>query len=319
MAPSFRCSYKTVDDCIIYADVYTPFSPPKQSAKCPVVINIHGGAFMLGHSAMVNPDQVDDMRLRGWIVVAAEHRLCPQIDILEGPITDARDLLACIYDGGLDKELQARDETKGFGVDMERVCAFGTSSGGTLALALGFGVPKPVCAILDFYGATNFTDPFWSEPLSWITSPQASQEAIDEVYNESPIPIRGGMSLEGQSDPSNPPRPDARALFALTQIAEGKVVSTCFPSGEFAKIDACLNVDENFPPTCIVHGQEDKHVPMHLSRTLWAALEKAGVVREFIEVPGEGHTFAGKMVKGSDTWEVQKKGFDWLEVQMGAT
>lgn len=73
------------------------------------------------------------------------------------------------------------------------------------------------------------------------------------------------------------------------------------------------NVTPAFPPTCVVHGTADTMVPMHLSRALYARLEESGVRREFIEVPGEEHTFVGKMVKGGDVWARQRKGFDWLE------
>lgn len=97
---------------------------------------IHGGAFVLGHAGGVSVDQIEDCLERGWIVVAPEHRLCPQVDILRGPIADCRDLLKWIYDGGLDKELNARETTSGYAVDNDRVIAFGTSAGGTLALAL---------------------------------------------------------------------------------------------------------------------------------------------------------------------------------------
>lgn len=98
------------------------------------VIGIHGGAFCLGHSGMVSADQIQDCQDRGWIVVVPEHRLCPQVDILKGPVTDCRDLLDWIHAGELDKKLA--ETASSFRVDYERMVTFGTSSGGTLALAL---------------------------------------------------------------------------------------------------------------------------------------------------------------------------------------
>lgn len=85
---------------------------------------------------MVSADQVKDMTERGWIVVSLEHRLCPQVDILEGPIADARDCLQWILNGSLEKDLQGIEDASRFKVDYNRVVAVGTSSGGTLALAL---------------------------------------------------------------------------------------------------------------------------------------------------------------------------------------
>lgn len=94
------------------------------------------GAFILGYAGMVSADQIDDCLERGWIVVALEHRLCPQVDIFEGPVADCRDALEWVYSGGLDKDLHAHQDTSTYAVDDDRVVAFGTSSGGLLALAL---------------------------------------------------------------------------------------------------------------------------------------------------------------------------------------
>ena len=152
MAPTFRVVYKRVDDCEIFADVYVPEIPPSQQEKRPVgenamsrihksklkqaVLIIHGGAFCLGHSAMVSADQVQDMLERGWVVVSLEHRLCPQVSIVDGPIADARSCLNWVLDGSLEKELGEVEASSMFKVDYKRIVAVGTSSGGTLALAL---------------------------------------------------------------------------------------------------------------------------------------------------------------------------------------
>ena len=90
---------------------------------------------MLGSSKMVNLDQVQDCLDRGWIVLAPNHRLCPQVNLLEGPIQDCRDLLNWVYEGGLQKFIEGSSVSTRK-LDLEHVFAFGTSSGGTLALSL---------------------------------------------------------------------------------------------------------------------------------------------------------------------------------------
>ena len=100
------------------------------------VIDIHGGAFMLGHSRMVSLPQINDCLTRGWIVLVPNHRLCPAVNVLEGPMQDIRDLLTWIHDGHLDKVLPT-----GYSADLEKIAAFGTSSGGTLALGLVITLP----------------------------------------------------------------------------------------------------------------------------------------------------------------------------------
>ncbi|GME65518.1 MYB DNA-binding domain protein [Neofusicoccum parvum] len=316
LKPDIRCAYKVVGDCTIHVDIYVPQTPPAGKTKCPVALAIHGGAFILGHSDMVNKDQIADCLSRGWLVLSLDHRLCPQVDILTGPITDCRDALAWVHSGGLAAALAGAPSITA-DPDLEHVVAWGTSSGGTLALALGWGVRRPPCAILDFYGATRFEHRFWRAPVATARlPPDASAAHIDRVYDEAPVPTRGGVSLEGQAPASSttssttmPPRPS----FAFAHIARGTLLDVCFPSADWATIDATLNVTPAFPPTCIVHGTADTMVPEHLSRALYAKLEESGVRREFIEVPGEEHTFVGKMVKGSEVWDRQRRGFDFLE------
>lgn len=94
---------------------------------------------MLGSCAMVNKDQVRDCLSRGWIVAVPQHRLCPAVDLLSGPMRDVRDMLAWIYAGGLGEAIAASGvygDSEFPGCDLDNVLALGTSSGGHLALCL---------------------------------------------------------------------------------------------------------------------------------------------------------------------------------------
>ncbi|KAF5228495.1 hypothetical protein FAUST_11042 [Fusarium austroamericanum] len=228
---------------------------------------------------------------------------------------DCRDLLAWIYDGELERSIHQNSHPH-ITCDLEHVFAFGTSSGGHLALCLGFGVPRPVAGILDFYGPCRFDDPFWTTRLPHIAAKlpaNLSQEFINQVFAETPVPIRGGVSLEGQAGPAGPNFKDPRQAFAFTQIANGMVMDTCFPFRDWKKVDPILNISPQFPPTYIVHGIADTMVPISLSRALREELEKHGVQCQMVEIPDEEHTFAAKMKVGSQTWDLQRQGFDFLE------
>lgn len=89
---------------------------------------------MLGHSGMVNQDQIQDCLDRGWIVVVPNHRLCPQVDI-SALVDDIRDLLRWIQNGRLD-EILAEQSKSSVQCDLERIIAFGTSAGAHLSLCL---------------------------------------------------------------------------------------------------------------------------------------------------------------------------------------
>lgn len=164
------------------------------------------------------------------------------------------------------------------------------------------------------YGPCNFTDPFWTSPIPQILSklPAVSDQFISQVFDESPVPIVGGVSLEGQAT-GGPNFKDPRVAFAFTQIGNGTIMKAIFPSMEFDKVDPIKKITGSFPPTFIVHGDKDTMVPMYLSEALYSTLKDNGVKCGMSQVPGEEHTFAGKMKVGSRTWEIQREGFDFLE------
>lgn len=176
-------------------------------------------------------------------------------------------------------------------------------------------MPRPVAGILDFYGPCSFDDPFWSSPLPHVAArlpPNLSPDFLNRVFAENPVPIRGGISLEGQAAPAGPNFDDPRQAFALTQIANGKVMDTVFPSRDWRKVDPVLNISRQFPPTFIVHGLADTTVPAALSRRLLQELQGHGVRCDMVEIPDEEHTFAARMKVGSSTWNLQRRGFDFL-------
>ncbi|EMD85499.1 hypothetical protein COCC4DRAFT_155173 [Bipolaris maydis ATCC 48331] len=131
---TFPVVYKVLDEQAIDADVYLPFAEQKRSSPAPILIDIHCGVFMPGSSKMVNRDEIEDCLYRGWVVAAPNHRLCPQVTVLRGPMQDCRDLLAWIHKGGLEQSISL--EHQQLQLDLEYVFAFGPSSGGTLALSL---------------------------------------------------------------------------------------------------------------------------------------------------------------------------------------
>ncbi len=165
------------------------------------------------------------------------------------------------------------------------------------------------------YGPCNFSDNFWTTELHQIASklpPGLTPDFINQVYAEDPVPIRGGVSLEGQA-PGAPNFSDPRQAFAFTQIASGSVLKALYPKGDWDAVDPLRNISASFPPTFIVHGTDDVMVPLALSKDLHAALVEKGVKCGLQEVPGEGHTFAAKMAVGSRAWELQQNGFNFLQ------
>jgi acetyl esterase/lipase len=152
-----------------------------------------------------------------------------------------------------------------------------------------------------------------------------STDFINKAYAEKPVPTASSVSLEGQTESGASKGPNfsqPRDAFAFTQIAAGTVLSAIYPEGqssdpEYRLVDPAQNVLGNFPPTYIVHGTADTLVPIDLSREYFKRLKEAGVKCGMTEVPGEEHTFAATMTVGSQTWWLQREGFDFLEEVIG--
>lgn len=137
-------------------------------------------------------------------------------------------------------------------------------------------------------------------------------EFLARVYESPNVPTKGSVSLEGQAT-SGHNFSDPRTAFAITQMVNGSVTRAIMPSGNYSEVDPLQNIHQGFPPTFIVHGVDDRQIPIQVSRNLLQKLRDNGVQSEMVEIPGEGHTFAAKMVVNSQTWNLQRKGFDFLE------
>lgn len=115
------------------------------------------------------------------------------------------------------------------------------------------------------YGPCNFSDSFWTTNLPGIDLPPGLTESfLNQMFEENPVPITGGVSLKGQA--SGPPDFNVNdPRQALTRLANGTLLDSIFHSHDWDKVDPARNISSSFPPTVIVHGVEDSKVPIGLS------------------------------------------------------
>lgn len=118
---------------------------------------IHGGGHVTLSRRAVRPAQTRQLLKLGFLPVAIDYRLCPEISLVDGPIADV--CSAYIWTRTeLPKILMASEPR--VQVDPHRVVAIGWSTGGHLAMSLGWtagaaGQPAPN-AVLSFYAPTDF-------------------------------------------------------------------------------------------------------------------------------------------------------------------
>lgn len=106
-------------------DAYLPAQP---IANAPVIVMVHGGAWMVGNKAMAN---VTDNKVaywvkqKGYVLVSVGYRLSPQVD----PLVHARDVATALA--------KAQSLAPSWGADPARVILMGHSAGAHLVALLG--------------------------------------------------------------------------------------------------------------------------------------------------------------------------------------
>ncbi|MGH7615820.1 MAG: alpha/beta fold hydrolase [Gemmatimonadaceae bacterium] len=137
-----------------------------------------------------------------------------------------------------------------YGIDANRVGVSGISTGGHLALMIAGSPDSPVNAVAAIAPPTDLAN--WGKPAFML---------IDDPQMGMFIPALG-------IDPKGS-RNDNEALIK--------------------RLSPITYVNPNYPPTLIVHGDDDKVVPLQQAQAMDQALTKSGVRHELEVIPGGGH------------------------------
>ena len=269
MRPTKRTyTYKTVDDCNIEADVLTV----DNGRPRPVIVWLHGGALIMGNRSL--PDRYRDAYLdKGYTVVSVDYRLAPETK-LPAIIEDLKD--ACQW-------VRAEGPWL-FNADPLRMVVVGHSAGGYLTLMAGCVVKPRPRALISFYGYGDIMAPWYSRPDPfYCRQPPVSRE---EAYNAVARKV-----ISGSMDS------DDRARFYLYCRQQGlwpKEVGGHDPDIEpdfFYPFCPVRNISADYPPTMLIHGDNDTDVPYEQSVSMADALCRAGVECELITSPKGSHGF----------------------------
>ncbi len=104
-------------------DVYRPRFIPE--GGCPVLLQIHGGAWMMGDKSSQALPLMYTLASRGWIVVAANYRLSPSVGF-PTHLHDCKSALCWIRENGRE-----------YGMNPDFVAVTGGSAGGHLSALMG--------------------------------------------------------------------------------------------------------------------------------------------------------------------------------------
>ena len=133
---------------------------PQGKGPFPLVINIHGGGFMMGSKDMLDAPIAEALLARGVAVASIDYRLSGEAQF-PAAIEDAKAAV---------RFLRANAAT--YRLDPDRFLAFGQSAGGNLASLVGTtgnaavfdnpalgnaGVSSSVVAVIDWFGPSDFS------------------------------------------------------------------------------------------------------------------------------------------------------------------
>ena len=269
VAAKLTFTYKTVGSLPLRADVYQP----ADSGLRPVVVWIHPGALIMGSRAMLPNDELDRFLRAGFVVVAIDYRLAPETKLPE-IVRDVDDAVRWIRARG----------TALFRGDPKRVAVVGASGGAYLALLAGARVEPPLSAVVSLYGYGDVTG-------EWYTRP-------DRFYTTLPRVSRAeAMRAIGQREIAQAPPNGDRAAFYTYLRQNGlwpqEVVGLDpdLQAERFLPYNVEHLITPRYPPTLLLHGDQDIDVPITMSERLAAVLERQGVSHEFIRLEGFNHAF----------------------------
>lgn len=226
---------------------------PRGKGPFPLVINIHGGGFMMGSKDMLDAPIAEALLAKGIAVASIDYRLSGEARF-PAAIEDAKAAVRFL-----------RANAANYHLDQERFLVFGQSAGGNLASLVGTtgnaavfdnpalgnpGVSSRVVAVIDWFGPSDFSQ----------MDNQARQQGCTPDHDMADSPESKYLGAPIKTVPDK-----VRAANPITYIDAGD------------------------PPFLLQKGSEDCMVPVGQSQMLADAL-RAGKVPVAIEMlEGAGH------------------------------
>lgn len=234
----------------LVVDIYTP---PRSRGPQPLVLFIHGGGWVGGHTrhsgALVDfPRVLARLAGEGFVVASLEYRLAAEAPF-PAQLQDARAALRFL-----------KSQAGRYGIDTARIGVWGGSAGGHLAALAALSC-----------GVTTF------DPAPAPAGSECVQAAAIwyGVFDFAPILARDAAGANGGPN-------------ALLRCA----AAAC-PRETVAAASPVTFIDPKDPPFLLIHGEKDATVPVDQSHRAESALRSAGVKVDALYIAGVDHSFIG--------------------------
>lgn len=240
-------------------DVWRPRAAAEEGGRLrPVLLQIHGGAWVIGDKGQQGLPLMLQMAADGWVCVAINYRLSPRAKWPDH-LVDAKRALAWV-----------REHIAEYGGDPDRISVTGGSAGGHLAAMVGLTANDPrfqpgfedvdtsVDACVPMYGVFDFAGVFASD-----TTARASQRLGRWVMGRT---IQEDPAAYEDASPLHHIRPDAPPFFVVHGTADNLA-----PIGQAREFVTRLRaVSENPVAYAEVPGASHAFDVFHSTRTTYA-------------------------------------------------
>ncbi len=266
-------TYKRVGALEIQADV---LRAPDDVVR-PVVVWIHGGALITGHREQIDRRIRERLLKEGYAIVSIDYRLAPETK-LPAIIEDLEDAFAWVH----------REGPALFHVDTQQLAVMGGSAGGYLTLMSGYRVKPRPTVLVSFYGYGDLLGDWYAQP-----SPHPRHNHVRISQAEADAQVHGPVISDARE------RAGDGGLFYNYCRQQGQWplrVSGWDPHSEAESFTPYLpvkNVTAEYPPTLLIHGEEDTDVPHEQSVFMAEQFEQHGVEHRLISLPGGEHGLRG--------------------------
>lgn len=274
---------------------------------------IHGGGHIMLSKEDIRNDQTQILLKSGFLPVSIDYRLCPEVTLTEGPMTDVADALRWI-NTVLPELTLARSDIV---VDTTKVIAVGWSTGGHLATTLGWtSIARqidPPKAILAFYCPLDYEDDFWTLPNvpkgaseSQVDAYDLDSRIWDEGVFDRPI-TRYNVSPSERALGGWMASTDPRSRLALHMNCQGRTLHVLLNGLDKktrqkpetpTKIQimsvsplAQIRAGNYATPTFIIHPRDDDLIPWQQAERTGQALQDQHIDAEVRIIEGVPHLF----------------------------
>ena len=171
-----------------------------------------------------------------------------------------------------------------YDIDAQRIAVVGHSAGGYLSLMAGCCIDPRPQAIVSFYGYGDIVGDWYSKPDPfYCQQPTVTREQAYAAIGQTPISVLRGPRAESPI-----------YLYCRQNGLWPNVVGGRDPALEpafFAPYCPIRNINPDYPPTLLLHGDADTDVPYQQSVIMAEELSQQGIENELITIRDGPHGF----------------------------